>query len=372
MSDLSPASILYDASGNPVAIVDDSGVYRIAGLNKIQNAGGTQINPATQETLATRASEATLQSVDGKDFATETTLGTRATEATLATRASEATLLQADGRLTTIDAVLDSIKDTDGVKKITDELPAGTQEIGKVAQGTKAANNAAWPEYLVDASGNVVGVVLDGSVYRLQADAKTAKGASDLVHLEAIDVSSGIGRMKATLYSQDGDAIAFGSVAPNPDNIKNDYVKDPGDSDDLRVDGSSSPVEFTYSADPTNDISLLEVKFVLVANSVTFGSDYFGSTSGPLTNGLLVEVTSDGNTGTVEVIKQNEEFVFFASPGGFDWVVSSKDMIYSTWLVGGGLKLKGGTTDSVKITVRDDLSSCGVYFKCFVKGNVLG
>ena len=231
MSDLSPASILYDANGNPVAIVNDGGVYRIAGLQKIQNVGGTQINPATQETLATRASEATLsaadtklgtidsvldaikdtsgikkitdplpagtnnigdvdvlssalptgaateatlatrateatlQSVDGKDFATETTLATRASEATLATRASEATLLAADGRLTTIDDVLDSIKDTDGIKKITDELPEGTNEIGSVAQGTKAAAEDGWPEYLVDTDGNAVSVGVDGNTH---------------------------------------------------------------------------------------------------------------------------------------------------------------------------------------------------------------
>jgi hypothetical protein len=224
---------------------------------------------------------------------------------------------------------------------------------------------------LYDADGHPVGVVLDGAVYRLQADAKVAKGSSDLAHLEALDVSSGIARLKATLYSQDGDAIAFGSVAPNPDNIKNAYVLN-GTSDDLRVDGGTTPVAFTYEADPTSDISLLEMKFVLVSNSITFGSNYFGSKSGPLTNGLLVEVTSNGNTGTIELIKQNEEFVFFASPGGFDWVVSSKDMIYSTWLIGGGLKLTAGSGDKITVTVQDDLSSCGVYFKCFVKGNLLG
>jgi len=411
---LSPASILYDANGNPVSIVDDSGVYRISGLTKVLNASGSQVNPATEDTLATRASEATLQTADGRlatidsvldsikdtdgikkitdplpagtnnigdvdvvssalpaGAATEATLATRATETTLATRASESTLLTADGRLTTIDAVLDSIKDTDGIKKITDQLPAGTNEIGKVAQGTRAAASGGWPEYIVDASGNVVGVVLDGSVYRLQSDAKVAKGASNLVHLDAIDTVSGMGRLKATLYSQDGDAIAFGSVAPNPENIKNDFVEDTGSSDDLLVNGSVTPVEFTYSADATHDISILEVKFVLASNSITFGTDYFGAVSGPLTNGVLVEVTSNGNTGTVANLIQNEDFVHFSSPGGFTWIVSSKDMMSATWLVGGGLKLFAGTVDKIKITIRDNLSSAGVYFKCFVKGNIL-
>lgn len=343
MSDLSPASILYDANGNPVAIVDDSGVYRIAGLNKIQNAGGTQINPATQETLATRASESTL-----------------------ATRASEATLLQADGRLTTIDAVLDSIKDTDGVKKITDELPAGTQEIGKVAQGTKAANNAAWPEYLVDSAGNVVGVVLDGSVYRLQADAKIAKGVSDLVHLDVIDTAAGKGRLEATLLTPTGDPVSFPSVS---ESIKNEFALN-GTNSSLLVDGSTTPVVFEYASDPTHDVSIQEIKFTLAANSITFGTDYFGSRSGPLPNGLLLEALVESGTITLYNFMQNESFVNFASPGGFLWVVSSKDMMTSDYLIGGGLVLRAGSTDKIRVTVRDDLSSAGIYFRCYVKGNV--
>jgi hypothetical protein len=86
----------------------------------------------------------------------------------------------------------------------------------------------------------------------------------------------------------------------------------------------------------------------------------------------LVEVTSGGVTGTVALLQQNEDFVNFASPGGFEWVVSSKDLLASTWLVGGGLKLEAGSGDQVKVTVQDDIDSAGVYFRCFVRGNLLG
>lgn len=105
------AVFLKDEDGNVVAVVLDGSVYRLQTVGKVLNASGTQINPATQETLA---------SLDGKDFATETTLSA------------------ADGRLTTIDAVLDSIKDTDGIKKITDPLPAGTNNIGDVDVASSA------------------------------------------------------------------------------------------------------------------------------------------------------------------------------------------------------------------------------------------
>lgn len=72
-----PIAVLYDANGNPVSIISDGGVYRISTTGKIQNASGTAINPATQETLVL-------------------------------------------------------IKDTDGIKKITDALPTGDNRIGRV------------------------------------------------------------------------------------------------------------------------------------------------------------------------------------------------------------------------------------------------
>lgn len=430
-----------------------------AGLSlwKVDGSGVTQPISAVALPLPAGAStEATLLLIKAKTDNLDIALSTRATEVTLAA---------ADGRLTTIDAVLDSIKDADGIKKITDQLPAGTNEIGKVAQGTRAAAAGGWPQYLVDSTGNVtgvildsdgpvyrlqtqaqlqthskgatpaglvtseaisadiqalhvslkkhttgvpdgdvrivdgsdnpitiinvgaqyrfstdgrvvdadghiVGLVLDGALYRLQADAKIAKGSSALVHLDALDTAAGKGRLKATLYSPEGEAIAFGSVPPNAASIRNAFVLS-GGSDDLRVDGNGTPVVFSYAADAGQDISLQEIKFVMASNSITFGSNAFGATAGPLTNGLLVEIISGGTPGTIYNLKQNESFVNFASPGGFEWVISSKDMMSATYLIGGGLKLVHGTGDMVRVTVRDNITACGVYFKCFVKGNLL-
>lgn len=353
------ARVLVDSAGNLVKVTQDGSDYKIEVIGKLRDAGGTIVNPAKEDgNLATLA---------GKDFATQTTLASLLSAFNAEDFASETTLLSVDGRLTTIDAVLDAIKDTDGIKKITDQLPAGTNEIGKVAQGTKAAGSGAWPNVLYDASGNPVGVVLDGTIYRIQADSKIAKGASALVHLDAIDTESGMGRLKSTLYSPDGDPIAFPSVSSN---IKNDFVKY-GGSASLLVDGSVTPVTFTYDADPTYDISIQEIKFTLVSNSVTFGSNYFGATSGPLPNGTIVKVTHDSVDTVLYVLNQNESFVNFASPGGFQWIVSSKDMMSAAYVIGGGLKLRAGTTDKVSVIVQDDIDSCGVYFRCFVKGNLL-
>jgi hypothetical protein len=91
---------INDDDGNPVAVILDGSVYRLEMQGKVLNASGTQVNPATQETIA----------------AVDTKLGT-------------------------IDGVLDSIKDTDGVKKITDALPVGDNILGrmKLTDGTDVA-----------------------------------------------------------------------------------------------------------------------------------------------------------------------------------------------------------------------------------------
>jgi len=315
MGSLSPAAVLVDNDGHPVEITLDGTVYRLEVISKARRSDGTLINPATEDTLAL-------------------------------------------------------IKGTDGIKKIVDPLAAGTNEIGKIAQGTRAAAAAGWPVYVVDASGNAVGVILDGAVYRFAINAKVGIGASALVHLDSIDTDTGRGRLKTTLYTPDGDAVAFGSVPPTPDSIRNAFALN-GTAGSLLVNGSSTPVVFSYDADSTYDVSLQEIKFVVVANSVTFGSSSFGAAAGPLTNGLLVEIIAGGVTGTIDNLLQNESFVNFASPGGFEWVISSKDMMASTYTIGGGLKLIHGTADKVRITVRDNLSAAGVYLKCFVKGNRL-
>lgn len=263
---------------------------------------------------------------------------------------------------------VDAIKNTDGIKKITDALPAGTNEIGKVAQGTKAANSAAWPEYIVDSSGNVVGVVLDDTVYRIQADSKIAKGSSALVHLDAIDTTTGKGRLKSTLYSPEGEAVAFNSLPSNPASVNNAFVLD-GTEASLLVDGSSTPVVYSYDADSTYDISIQLVMFIMTANTIVFGENKFGVITG-LTNGLKVEITSNSNTGQIINMQSNECFTIF-SGNNYQKITSSKDMLTAAFIVGGSFILKAGTSDKVAVTVQDDLTTAANCLKCYVMGNLL-
>lgn len=217
MSSRNPAVIIYDSTGtNPVAVLNDGGVYRLRTETTVSESALPD-GAATEATVATLATEAKLeavralvQSISNEDFATEATLSAIgvlltsleakdfATEATLDSLltafnnedfATQTTLAAIQSLLTTIDGVLDNIyarqadksqftKITDGTNDAavdasgdlqvihTDPLPAGINEIGKVAQGTKAAAADAWPTVQVDSVGNPVTVVNDAGVYR--------------------------------------------------------------------------------------------------------------------------------------------------------------------------------------------------------------
>lgn len=107
---------------------------------------------ATEATVATLATEAKLEavrvllySIDGKDFATQTTLAALRTDFNaedFATQVTLAALLSAfNAEDFASETTLASIKDTDGIKKITDALPVGDNWIGKtkVGDGTTTA-----------------------------------------------------------------------------------------------------------------------------------------------------------------------------------------------------------------------------------------
>lgn len=322
------ARVLFDQNGNAIKVTQDGSDYKYEFLGKLRNAAGTIVNPATQDTLS-----------------------------------------DVDTKLGTIDSVLDSIKDTDGVKKITDQLPAGTNEIGKVAQGTKAALADAWPQVLVDSSGNAIGVYLDESVYRIRSDSKTAlkETAGTLEYLKVIDDT---GSLKTSLFTQGGDPISFPAIASDPDGIVNDFARQTGGADtaDLRVDGSVTPVDFTFEAlgGGEADLAINSIGFVMVANGIVSGSAKFAGLT-KLTNGVEV-IYSDGVSETViGNLRENEDFMHFASAGGYDFWALNKDQVQSQFFISGAVVLPAGSDDKIIIRISDDIDAGIDYFKCYVK-----
>lgn len=114
----SPASILYDQNGNPVAITLDGSTYRLETTGKLQNTSGTVIDPATETTLA-----ALKTNFDAEDFASETTLDAVRDNIGEAVGSPAVNTLMA--RLQTVVDRLTSIKDTDGVQIIDDIVRIG-------------------------------------------------------------------------------------------------------------------------------------------------------------------------------------------------------------------------------------------------------
>ena len=126
---------------------------------------------------------------------------------------------------------------------------------------------------------------------------------------------------------------------------------------DLLVDGSTTPVDFDFDADLTQDIKLFEIRFLLTGQDLRLDGSSFGASSA-LTNGIRMAVISNGVETEMGVVKINEDF--FQLPFSkflFD-TAGPKDFLSLAQEFGGVVTLKAGdpVVDRVRVTVRDDLT----------------
>jgi hypothetical protein len=181
---------------------------------------------------------------------------------------------------------------------------------------------------LYNQDGYPVGVTYDGVVYRLQVDTAIAPGTSVL----------------------NGRAVPSDPTLIVASKLIN------GSSSNMLVDGSSTPAEFKYNADPIKDIRLSELRLVLVANSLSFIGSRFGAISA-LTNGVKIEVKSNGVLTTLATLNINEDFLLFHSTNAILVNESGpKDVIAAGYLLGGAVVLKAGTDDYLGVVIRDNLT----------------
>lgn len=251
---------------------------------------------ATQTTLATLATETKLEAVrlllaslDGKDFATQTTLAALLSAFNAEDFASEA-------KLELVRTILASIKDTDGIKKITDALPVGDNLVGRVK--------------ITDGS-TVVGVTPSA---RLMVDSRNA--AKGLVHTRLVN----------------------------------------GASEAMNVNGSVTPQVFIWNPG-ADDVEGMELVLVVEEPTISFGTTFFGITG--LTNGLLIEGKAEDQTFTIGNPKYTRDFFHLAPPGGIDLYAASPDIMRTMIPLSGLVFKKSGTypsADYVRITVRDNIS----------------
>lgn len=128
-----------------------------------------------------------------------------------------------------------------------------------------------------------------------------------------------------------------------------------GGNPSLLVDGSSTEQHFDFDADPTDDIKLYEVRFILTGQDFTLDGDSFGA-SNALTNGVRVAVTSGGVETEMAVVKANEDWFLVPFTDLRVDVAGPKDYMVMAQRYNGVVTLAGGSSDRVRVSVRDDLT----------------
>ena len=136
-----------------------------------------------------------------------------------------------------------------------------------------------------------------------------------------------------------------------------------GGSDDLKVNGSSTPVVFTVPIDATRIIYITQIRIFGGGNGIKYGK--FLSQNSALTNGLLVEWKSNDISKALPALKTTEAMKnLFTFPGASNFridVQAGEDQFLAVLEFAVPLPLYPTGTfspdDYVRITVRDNLTS---------------
>ena len=146
-----------------------------------------------------------------------------------------------------------------------------------------------------------------------------------------------------------------------------------GGSNDLRVNGSATPVNFRIEASPDKERFITSLRFEALGNGIQFTN--FLSKNGALLNGVEITIRSNDSQITLPPIKSTEDFgsIFSRGPSDFDvYDVSGTDYFRSTLTFSAPFQLyKQGTfsiDDFIQISINDDLTSGLVRFRFIAFG----
>lgn len=129
-----------------------------------------------------------------------------------------------------------------------------------------------------------------------------------------------------------------------------------GSSENLRVDGSVTPVTFEQGPTTTDEIwSIRELLLTFTADDFSFDGLSFGPNP-KLSSGIKIEIIKNSVATEVFLVVQNEDFL--RVPGRTPLVNNTgpKDVLGAA-LSFQGLVLEEATSDLVRVTVQDDLTS---------------
>lgn len=162
------------------------------------------------------------------------------------------------------------------------------------------------------------------------------------------------GNLKVTTIGSD--------IPSDPSAFVLEYAKDTGGNSLLLVDGSTTPVNFDIGPTVTDEVwSLRELLLTFTADDFIFDGLSFGPNP-KLTNGTSIKIIKNSVSTQVFNVVQNEDFL--RVPGRTPLVNNTgpKDVLGAA-ISFQGLVLNQSTGDKVRVTVRDNLTS--VKFKYY-------
>ena len=138
-----------------------------------------------------------------------------------------------------------------------------------------------------------------------------------------------------------------------------DAALENGGSNDMTVDGSTTPVDFDYA--PTGSkIVRIEYISLLVQDNGNSSLDSFGAIAGGLTTGIEVSYQSDGVLYPLMTCQDNAElllhFIDGAGAGSGGGFASQSDFFYGAARFKAPIRLVATEGDYLRIKVNDDLT----------------
>lgn len=185
---------------------------------------------------------------------------------------------------------------------------------------------------------------------------------------------SGSIRIKVEASPKPGSAFSPNALIPqNISNFRRELAKVSGTlSSSLKVNGSVTPVTYSFLADSLMNTRLSEIRIVLCASTIRFDGSTFAAGS-TLASGVLVDALTSYGTSTLAIITSNEDFINFSSRDGYKIEQGgTKDVLISSMDLASAIILRSGTSDAIRIRIQDDLTAAGLqisYFQATIFGS---
>lgn len=118
--------------------------------------------------------------------------------------------------------------------------------------------------------------------------------------------------------------------------------------------GNTNAVYSWSAATSTASYLITGINFVISASSVIMKGGYWMALLGGLTDGVLVQASSQGVYSQLAVLKINEDFLAYCHPANIN-VIGSTDFIQARIPL--KQPIKAGSGDGVQVVVRDNLNT---------------